>query len=128
MIRVASVRDVKRTVMMPSPTAPPSVRKSELSMHERDAMLRLVSPVFLRVPFEAYPGHPGDDVRETPGGPYERMAEAGPLRKTCALSLAEIGLAHEVGAEKLGGGVVQHDAPGLDDVAPVRHAERHPRV
>src|SRR5205814_3027304 len=50
------------------------------------------------------------------------------LRAAPALSLAEIGLAHEVGAEELGGGVVQHDAPGLDDVAPVRHAERHPRV
>src|SRR5439155_14878094 len=35
------------------------------------------------------------------------------LRAAPALSLAEIGLAHEVGAEELGGGVVQHDAPGL---------------
>src|SRR5712691_2652980 len=44
------------------------------------------------------------------------------------LLLAEVGLAHEVGAEQRSGGVVEHDAPGLDDVAPMRHAERHPRV
>src|SRR5947208_1413374 len=64
----------------------PSVRKSELCLRERNAMLRLVSPVFLRVPFEAYPGHPGDGIRETPGGPYERMAAAGPPRGPRSIS------------------------------------------
>jgi hypothetical protein len=52
----------------------PSVSKRELCLHERDAMLRLVSPVLLRVPLETQPGHPGDDIKENPAEPYERMA------------------------------------------------------
>src|SRR5262249_9175978 len=44
------------------------------------------------------------------------------------LLLAEVGLAHEIGAQQRGGRVLQHDAPGLDHVASVGDLQRHPRV
>src|SRR4029453_9176319 len=58
-------------------------------------------------------------------GAPDRSQVSGP--RPSAL-LAEVRVADEVRAQQGGGGVVEDDATGLDDVTPVRHAEGHAGV
>src|SRR5262245_16324338 len=45
-----------------------------------------------------------------------------------SLLLPQVGLPHEVGAQQVGGRILQHDAAGLDDIAAVGDPQGHPRI